>query len=432
MVQIIPAAKQKYSFGSAVGQNFGEGMGKGMLDEEERRRHDKYRKEEDEALRKRGIELSGTRDPEVRAALIANDLKMGMANKRANVSYSKQNAPNALRKPTEEPSPSDQTINPKKQSIYSNENEDSDRKILTFDEEWDESARIAQYRTENGIPTSTEEVLPLVHARNEGNKSFAATQEHYGDQAVQALYRNVGTDVSNPDLEAKFRKYGEEAAKKSVSQSQFHKNLAEKVKNFKNALTNIERLPGPRLFSEVGKKFLGKSKTEEEKNRSVKTAIKELLDEGESDIVRTALSKKGYGPEEIESFITELPEMSKKHLANMPKIETPTKKQNIYEKRYSPMLQQKPPEYNQAQKQAVANTVNNVFKDDPSVNLVLLRKAMGDKNVDWRLFKESIDNGILNGSFKLNPFQLTQMTYIDEPPLDDLDKMLHGLNFIGE
>lgn len=417
MVQIIPAAKQKYSFGSAVGQNFGEGLGQGMEESFDRKREDKYRKEEDEALKKRGIDLSGVRDPNTRAAIISNDLKMGTANKRADLSHNKDSSPNMLRKPVQEPSPTDQSINP--------------RKIMTFDEQWDEASRIAQYKTKNGVPTSTEEVLPLIHARNEENRSFAQTQENYGNQAVEALYRHVSTDVANPDLEAKFRKFGEEEAEKAVSQSEFHKKLAEKVKNFKNAVVDIEKgIPAPRLFSNVKKAFLGTSRSQEEEDRTIRAKLKPLLDEGEYDIARTLLSKKGYGPEEIESKLSSLPEGTIKNLSSMPKIEA-KKEQSEFEKHtHLPGTGRK--QYNQAQKQTVFNTVDKVFRDDPSVNLILLRKAMSEKNVDWELFKDALDTGILNGSIRLNDEQRNQLQYTEGPPLDNLDKMLHGLNLIGE
>ena len=69
MVQIIPAARPKKTFGSKLN----EGVGRGLQIAE------KYYNEysENEALKKRGIDVSGIKDPETRSKVIAHDLAYG-------------------------------------------------------------------------------------------------------------------------------------------------------------------------------------------------------------------------------------------------------------------------------------------------------------------------------------------------------------------
>ena len=278
MVQIIPAAKQKYSFGSAVGQSFGEGLGEGLKESDDRRRQDRYREEEDQALKKRGIDLSGIRDPETRAAVISNDLKRGSKRRVAKDSkyldtnpynlrsgeggeyQTERNLPSFLdNKVTRSPSkgeerdqslirdyPSPQTnqnrIQPEIQqrtpqnefygeqgSLPESSVQGGKRRIFDADELSRQAHEISRRSLETESPMDYRESLAYSTMRNNENKDFnrevdnqktsrILAEDAYGKLAQDELKKYFpGTEIDNkapPELEALFSRYGEEAAKR--------------------------------------------------------------------------------------------------------------------------------------------------------------------------------------------------------------------------
>jgi|GEM_PF-6969655 hypothetical protein len=510
MVQIIPAAKQKYSFGSEFGSNFGEGVGKGMLESEERRREDKYREEEDKALRKRGIELSGTREPSVRAALIANDLQKGK--RRSLVESSQQIETNPYRmqaedeeedKPRrklpsfldnkvsrspkgqdnrdqgairnystteEQPSGNQERTTPQIQQ-RSPDNEaygkqgslpetsvgGGKRRIFDADELSQQAHEISRRSLNSEHPISYDESLGYVTNRNEENRRYNSDIEHqkgaaiisedtYGKMGEEALKRYYPGDTpdrtASPELKALFNRYGEEAAKEGQSQSDIKIALATKAKQVKDQISNLENgLPAGRLWQKTKESATGNKISDEHRINSIKNKVQPLLDMGLYDTTRRILSDKNYGPVEIESIISSLPEGAKKNLATFPALKRgqgSNKNLSITQALPWPMntiasaISSDNQEYNPEQIAATNDMISKVFKDDPSTNLILLRKALEDKNVDWRTYKIAIDDAILKGNLKLNADQDNQMQYLDEAPLDYLGTILHGINLVGE
>jgi hypothetical protein len=151
-----------------------------------------------------------------------------------------------------------------------------------------------------------------------------------------------------------------------------------------------------------------------------------LLNEGLYDTARNLLSELGYHPEERESIIASLGEGPKKALAEMPKIEV--KKEPSFKKGYL-TVDEVP--LTGAQQAIIKNNMTKAFKGDRDLNLVLLRKAYEDKGVDWRSFKDTLNEMILDGDVELNDDQFNHLDLMDTPPLNNLDKILHGLNLIG-
>ncbi len=65
----------------------------------------------------------------------------------------------------------------------------------------------------------------------------------------------------------------------------------------------------------------------------------------------------------------------------------------------------------------INDTVSDVFTEDPSANIVLVRKALESKGVDWRSYKDALDKGVQTGKIKLNAEQFDQYSQMDEPPI---------------
>jgi hypothetical protein len=130
------------------------------------------------------------------------------------------------------------------------------------------------------------------------------------------------------------------------------------------------------------------------------------------------LSEIGYHPEEREAIVSDLGEGSRKALSNLNQIkEFDWKyKDNILENYY-----------NDNQKEQIHKALIESFKNEPSVNTILLRQAFNEKGVDWREFKDQLDRAIIDGEITLNPDQFNSLNNLDEPPYNQLEKILHKL-----
>ncbi len=64
--------------------------------------------------------------------------------------------------------------------------------------------------------------------------------------------------------------------------------------------------------------------------------------------------------------------------------------------------------------------------------LILLRKAMRDKGVEWFSFKEALDKSIAKGEFKFNDESQKQYDKMSEPENGPLDKMMYFFGIGGK
>ncbi len=73
-------------------------------------------------------------------------------------------------------------------------------------------------------------------------------------------------------------------------------------------------------------------------------------------------------------------------------------------------------------------TSQETLTSDPSSNLILLRKAYDQKGVQWDEFKDQLNSLILSGEIKLNEDQFKMLNILEQPRLDNLDKILKELH----
>ena len=64
-------------------------------------------------------------------------------------------------------------------------------------------------------------------------------------------------------------------------------------------------------------------------------------------------------------------------------------------------------------------------------SVVLARKIFEDKKYDSRIFKDALNELEQDEGFKLEPDQEKQRGNLDTPPLNRLEKILHGLGLQG-
>jgi hypothetical protein len=139
------------------------------------------------------------------------------------------------------------------------------------------------------------------------------------------------------------------------------------------------------------------------------------------------LEEKGYEVEERESIISDLNENSKKIVSQLPKFSKIPTFRTKFTIPYETSMEYTPEDQN-----LIRSTLEQTLQNDPSTNLILLRKEFENKNIDWNTFKTALDELILEGKIHLNDDQSKHLDDLDQPPLDLLDQLLYKLGFRGK
>jgi len=282
------------------------------------------------------------------------------------------------------------------------------------------------------------ESIPLVRDRVQTIKDFnnqvqsdtqnrVTSQQRYGQLAEERLQKYL--PEATDEQRAFFKKKGEEASENFKSEADIDRYLSGEVRKFKNNLTNIrDSIPPQRAYNMPQQTILGTNTAFEKRKADIRQKLKPLLEAGLYDTARNTLSEVGYYPEERESIIGDLGEGSKKAIAQMP----------TFPKKYKPSatgtFSVEIPSLGENEKGIIKNTLKQALQNDPSANTILLRRAFEEKNVDWRTFKD-VFNEVVDGEeipgFKLSDDQFNQLNTLENPPLNGLEKILHGLHLIG-
>lgn len=442
MVHVLPPVDRSTfasRFGSSLGQNLGEGAAKGF---------DTSR--ENAALKKRGIDVSGIEDPETRAQIIAHELAYGRGKRNAEATRGlltdeekgynnrKEKLPEFVgKRPKNLTSPKfEESTTPSKRAT-----------ILTPDEVKTQGVNFARMSTEAGRPMSDEEGIQLIHSINEQDKASNANQmaleTHYGD--IGSKVYQAQFDEPSLEIDAMFRKKAEDEGQSGKSEAEIKQSLVKEAIKLKNKIDDVKRaIKSQRPLSRLARKASGKAQSMQKEEEDLRKEIKPLLDAGLYDETRAILSEGGKAPEERESLITSLGEPTKKILNNFPKIQKqvpgkmePRKKAGLGGFGYitQSAIEQKSEEnasYTPEQMETINSTIKDIFKSEPKANLLLLRKELENKNVNWEAFKDAIDQGVLEGYIDLSDKdQYDMYSLLKEPPLGDLDKEIYKLGIIG-
>lgn len=449
MVQIIPANQRPRK--RTFGEQLSEGVQKAIpMAQQYYEQH-----KENEALKARGIDVAGITDPTTRSQIISQELQQGRKQKTAEASIGAQEQDQGLYQKKEMP---EFQTGIKKTPIDISEITDrrqyqgvipqigsTGQKVPVLDP--NQASQIAsqraQFKTQSGVPTTFEQEYQQVQSENnqrikhnqlvdEEKQNKAVAEEAYGAKGVENLKRVI----ENPSLEqeALFTRKGIEAAKSGEDQAGINKMLANEAVKYKNTIAAVKKSLGPERLGSP-QSILGESRDAEKKILDMRLKLDPLLKEGQYDTARNLLSELGYGLEERESIVSSLPEGTMKSLAEFPvlQIKEPA---HLKSGRFGPtaktLEQRAKPNITDEQKQLVNTSVSDIVKKDPSTNLILLRSKFGPKNVDWQDFKDAINYSIMEGGFVLNDDQFKHLKYLDEPPLNALDNILHGMNLIGK
>ena len=461
MVTILPKVK---SFGEAIGANAGQGLGQGISEGIDLAR-------ENAAIKKNfGVDLSGVTNPQSRQQILAQELQYGRQRRQAEASGKVDYAPGGkeqgrstieeMRNYADEirgqsgqkrqqlpeflggKSRNEEEGIPAFSHAPQQETGGKKERILQPNELIQEGKRIAKEQTDSGLPTSFAEGYETAKQINNDRKTYNSEVESDINQQVnsEAIYGEKGQQqlqkvMENPTPEqvALFQRKGEEISRerdpktgRALTEAQINKRLAEEARRYKNQLANIKSsLPAPRIGQKIKEKFLGADTSWEQRKKDLQVKLKPLLETAQFETARDLLSELGYHPEERESVVTDLGENAKKGIANFPKIEKRVVggKREHYDIPTIPGIG--PDDYAPEQMESIKTGLQDILNSDPSTNLILLRKALNDKGVDWRGFKDALDDLILEGSIELNNDQFDHIDLLDYPSLDNLDKILY-------
>jgi len=308
------------------------------------------------------------------------------------------------------------------------------RPILDRKSQIEAARNLSSMSTKSGVALSVPEALEQVKEDQkdaiEHNKLVDKEleqrvdgQREYGNKAVDELRKVFGKDNGpTSEQEAIFKKKGEEKSREGESEAEIDRYLAKEAVKFKNMISNVKNdISAPRLQNKLHRSFLGTDKNFEQSSNDLRVKLKPLLDEGLYDTARNLLEQNGYYPEERESIINPMSERQKTALNRIPKAPL----------RYtvgSGMNFDTSPDVNI---EDLKTGLRDLKKIDPNFSLLLSRKAFEDKNYDWRIYKDGLNDLIQNEEFELTDDQQNQLNYLDTPPLNLLQKALNGVGFIG-
>jgi hypothetical protein len=320
--------------------------------------------------------------------------------------------------------------------------------VLSGDQLLQKAQERQQQLANNGIVKSFEEVYNQVVNENEQNRLYnqnieketerrIAAQEKYGQLAETRLKKLI-PDASDEES-ALFKKKGEDAAAENRSQGDIDRLISKEVSKYKNTLSNIEKnLEAPRIQNGLKKTLLGTRADMKSVEQDARAAVKPLIDLGLYEKARTMLANAGFYPEERETIIfgdmpkeiksivdsISKPEFQKKEPARITSIAgIPTGKSTAL-----------PQEYDLKSRVKLFENISNVWggETNDKINLLQLRKAYEDKGYDWRIFKDAINELVNNGHIILNDDQQNIFnSYLNNPPLNNIEKILHGLGLRG-
>ena len=301
--------------------------------------------------------------------------------------------------------------------------------------------QIQQIRQESrrlGYTPETEE--RLVQDANEMNENARA-----GYKDVLASYSAAQTArkdiLENQQL---FRNYVRENAKEFTSPDEMELALkaSEKYQNessFANRLAKVKQDLRPYQASKkvlertLKRPIFGYNK---DQLKLAQNGARVMIDNGQKDQLRLMIAEGGQGDVEEAKLINDLPENTQKVLNGFGKFIDP-----------ATSISSKNPESPEFQKQLdSANTRLNNQKNlveetlskqivpgtykDPGTNLLLVRKSLMEKGLNWSDAGLMIQNAIARANVKLDPHQQIDYQKMGYPPLTAEDYAQNVLNYV--
>jgi hypothetical protein len=430
MVQIIPANERPHK--QTFAQKLNLGVGRGLEQASEML---KSHQENKTLKEKYGIDLEGIENPNTRAQIIADHLKSGrglsQAKASAGIDYSTyigdQENPS---KPSR-----GQELGFEKKSGETFENISTSKgkrsipvtkPVMNLEQIMKKAHQITNEKLQNNIPTDFQSELNTLNSINEAakyeNQEIKAKQQEYGNKYVEKL-SNV-MENPNDEIVSLFQKKGENGYMEGLTEGEINADAAIQARKFKNTIANVSK----DLNSLILRGF-------DKSSNAIKNKVQPLLDEGLYDTTRNLLDKGGAYPEQIEKIVSNLGEIPKKTVASYEKQQRPDRSWwesqdltdfDIFSTRY----QHNKAPYAPEQMEVIKSNIKDALTNDPATNLILLREAYSNKDVEWDEFKNILDELMIKGEIKLNDDQFNMLDTLDQPPLSGLEKFLKNIRLM--
>lgn len=265
-------------------------------------------------------------------------------------------------------------------------------------------------------------------AKGIGNMmQYTLQQQQFGRETARNTAETINPEAS-PNAKGVAAKAGEKVAQEGGTPAQIEQATARKLTDIQDMLSKLKRSLTPaKLLTAPYRMLQGTYVPRQKRIEHEQKIAKPLIDDGLIDETREAMSESGKPLEWIEEVVKPLPAETIDLVKKVPEGSQPTG-------RLASLVS--PPKFKGAEiKEKEQNQLNqsleNIFSQDPNVNIILLRKAFEEKKYDWNMFRDGINSMIDNG-YKFNQDQQKQINeYLDQPPESLLDEIFSAAGLSG-
>lgn len=261
-----------------------------------------------------------------------------------------------------------------------------------------------------------DQINTLMDQRNQAATFEKNLASEYGDIAENVL--NQIYPGASPLTRAKFRNEAVVQQRQGKSPQEVQQYIAQKGKligdagaALQNSVEDLRTQPLTKLGSMIKGEFV----PSESLVKTLQQQAKPLIDFGEYDLVRQQLAALNLTPSDIERVLGyKISKDIEDSLIKAGKIETTFDKD---------LGTYKPNNIEDLKKQ-----IQDVFKTNPSINLVLLRDALiKQEKTDWNTYRDAIADLSNQGVIELSPDQRNQLSVLTRPERNLAQKSLEGV-----
>jgi hypothetical protein len=314
--------------------------------------------------------------------------------------------------------------------------------FLTPEEMLTNAKRVSQESQNTAHPISLGEAYQFQQNAQESGLKYNEQVQREKQASIKAQERlgSMAADLTksifpaaNETEKALFERYVSEAARRTENESEIKNEVSRKISNYKTVKGSVDRdISRPDWLNNIYRKFTGTDKSREQAMDELRTKVKPLIAEGMYDEARQILAPLEYGPVEIESIISDLSPQTKTYLKDVSAFKSPVTQ---FEKASGApglaglgMVRQQP-QLSQENIERLKPQLQDIFRQDPGVNLVLLRDRYQDKNVNWHDFSSALTSVLKSEQIKLTDDQQKQFENISKPPLNGIYNIFQNLFF---
>lgn len=249
-------------------------------------------------------------------------------------------------------------------------------------------------------------------------------REEQGMKAAEML-RGYQKDVTPLQLS----QIASEAEKFKGTPGDIQKQMSELITKEANKLARLEAVHEAPSFLGMAKEFIkeGYVPGQKERIKEAQVAAKEL----DPMVAREKLAKKGFNAEMREMAISNLDPTVKSIVEEMPKKTSRFKA--AFEGKGSLLSGvESPVRLDEKRKDLFRSNLSKVLQTNPNANLILLRKEYEKRGVDWRDFKDTIQQLYEADAINFTEEQKMMLKDLTRPPLDRLEKALRRMRLVKD